>query len=144
MCPPPSSWVQCLKNVIVTVHTKLAVTHRSPSPSTPSLGGIKSLTDSSPVCSVTNLEDLDLDSDTSSYPLSRPIGESNKFRSTAHVTHISHADIAELEANMRVEESGSGQLLVFASLGLSLDPGLNRIKVHGKVCMIIIRVVYIL
>lgn len=79
--------------------------------------------------SLTNLDDLDLESE-SSLPHSRPIGESSKFRSTTHVTHMSHAEISEMGALWKADEEIS--LLSLAAVGVDLSPGQNRIRLHGK------------
>ena len=128
--------MQELKNLIVTIQTKLSDAPMSPTPnSTPSSGmqtPYKNHPSTSPTLSYNSLAILDdLDLESGLHPHSRPIGESNKHRSTSHVTHISHADITELEATWRHDEEVS--LLSFVAVGINLTPGLNKIPLKGKV-----------
>ena len=82
--------------------------------------------------SLANLEDLDLDSGTGNFPHSRPIGQTAKFRTTSHVTHMSHAEVTEMEALWSKDDGNKGRLLL-AALKVTLKPGENRVRVEGKV-----------
>ena len=131
-----------MKGLLVTVQSQLLGTsHSHASNSSPSLLTNTPLPhrkgfSSSPANSL--LDDLDLESDTVILSCSRQIGESSKYRSTNQMTHISHNAIAEIEANWHPDEGGK-VLLIFTAVGVTLSPGLNRVRVHGKVpCVCII------
>ena len=74
--------------------------------------------------SLGNLQDLDLESDTSNWPNSRPIGQHAKARSSSNmVTLIKGADL---------EGEGGGEFMLMA-MRMKLQPGENRILVVGEV-----------
>ena len=74
--------------------------------------------------SLGNLQDLDLESDTSNWPNSRPIGQHAKARSSSNmVTLIRGADL---------EGEGGGEFMLMA-MRVKLQPGENRILVVGEV-----------
>ena len=122
----------------MTVQTKLADSPVSPTQGSAPSSGMhtphRSHLGASPALSynsLANLDDLDLESE-SCLPHSRPIGESSKFRSMTHVTHISHADITEMGALWKADEEIS--LLSLVAVGIALTPGQNKFRVQGKVC----------
>lgn len=87
--------------------------------------------------SLPGMENLDLELNINHLPLSRPIGESSKFRSSSQVvTHLSHAAITELEAGwhqLHAEDSAKGRELLLTAMQVHLKPGENRVKLQGKV-----------
>ena len=85
--------------------------------------------------SLLNMEELDLELNSTRLPHSRPIGGS-KIRSTSQLvtTHLSHSAIAEMEAGTLGEDGGGkGKELVLIATKVSLKPGENRITLQGKV-----------
>lgn len=131
--------VQALQSVIGTVHTKSATSLlHSARPRTPYKAHQNSktlapaLTNTS---SLGNLEELDLNLNINHLPHSRPIGETAKFRSTTTtVTHISHAEIAEMETAWQRDDVSKGRQLSLLATDITLKPGENRFKLQGKVC----------
>ena len=108
------------------------------SPVTPSPTGGSStpqkIPHTSSLTSLGNLDDLDLESE--SLPPSRPIGELSRYRSnTQLITHISSADIAELESGLGEESRRRGKSPdpVLTAMKVTLRPGENRIRMEGKV-----------
>ena len=77
--------------------------------------------------SLTNLEELDLESDLPSRPRSRPIGGA-KARTTSNMTHISSG-----EGLRRTERGHKPHEMTLLVTGVVLEPGLTRISVEGEV-----------
>ena len=76
--------------------------------------------------SLGNLQDLDLESDTSNWPNSRPIGQHTKVRSSSNMVTLIRG--ADLEG----EGGGGGEFMLMA-MRVKLQPGENRILVVGEV-----------
>lgn len=89
----------------------------------------------SSLTSLGNLEELDLELDTSLHPQSRPIGQHTKLRSTANVvTLIKSADLVG-EGEGGEERRGMVPEFMLMNMKVKLQPGDNRIMVSGEVCV---------